>query len=313
MGINLPRQDLPSLFRTGRGSLEHPHLSRASGYLPTGVPGEPSRKRDLFRLRKNEPDQVLFLREKPTKCFESVNFFPKHAIIIGDITEEIMTEALIKSKHRVQKHGEVFTPAWMVQKMLDTPGVKEACENIYSTFLEPSAGDGNFLEAILERKLSAVTIYYNKRNWKTKSLFALSSIYGIEFLEDNLEVARSRMFLHYLDWYEDSFGERLGSNTDVYKSAHYLIKKNIVRGNTLTKRHPDSNELIMFSEWKRVKGYPSLVEEKRFAFAELFGENIDGEDRVVEGQLSLFEELDEDLRVGNTKKVVIQKVYTLGD
>ena len=81
----------------------------------------------------------------------------------------------------------------------------------------------------------------------------------------------------------------------------------------MTKRHPDSNELIMFSEWKRVKGYPSLVEEKRFAFAELFGENIDGEDRVVEGQLSLFEELDEDLRVGNTKKVVIQKVYTLGD
>lgn len=88
MGADLPRQDLPSLFRTGRGSLEHPHLSRASGYLPTGVPGEPSRKRDLFRLRKNEPDQVLFLREKPTKCFESVNFFPKHAIIIGDYAQE---------------------------------------------------------------------------------------------------------------------------------------------------------------------------------------------------------------------------------
>ena len=251
--------------------------------------------------------------EKPTKCFESVNFFPKHAIIIGDITEEIMTEALIKSKHRVQKHGEVFTPAWMVQKMLDTPGVKEACENIYSTFLEPSAGDGNFLEAILERKLSAVTNNYDKRNWKTKSLFALSSIYGIEFLEDNLEVARSRMFLRYLDWYEISFGERLNSRSDLYKSAYFLIKKNIVIGNTLTKRHPDSNELIMFSEWKRVKGHPSLVEEKRFAFAELFGENIDGEEMVVEGQLSLFEELDEDLRVGNTKKVVIQKVYTLGD
>lgn len=253
------------------------------------------------------------MREKPTKCFESVNFFSKHAIIIGDVTEGIMTEELIKSKQRVQKHGEVFTPAWMVQKMLDTPGIKEACENIYSTFLEPSAGDGNFLEAILERKLSAVTNYYDKRNWKTKSLFALSSIYGIEFLEDNLEVARSRMFLRYLDWYEISFGERLNSRSDLYKSAYYLIKKNIVRGNTLTKRHPDSNELIMFSEWKRVKGHPSLVEEKRFAFAELFGENIDGEDMVVEGQLSLFEELDEDLRVGNTKKVVIQKVYTLGD
>jgi conserved hypothetical protein len=224
-----------------------------------------------------------------------------------------MEENIIKSKDRVQKHGEVFTPSWMVQKMLDTPGIREKTEDIYSTFLEPSAGDGNFLEAILERKLSAVTRNYDKKNWKTKSLFALSSIYGIEYLEDNLEVARARMFLCYLDWYEDSFGERLSSNTDIYKSAHYLIKKNIVRGNTLTKRHPDSNELIMFSEWKRVKGYPSLVEEKRFAFAELFGENIDGEDKVVEGQLSLFEELDENLSVGKMEQVVIQKVYTLGE
>ena len=224
-----------------------------------------------------------------------------------------MEKNIIKSKDRVQKHGEVFTPSWMVQKMLDTPGIREKTEDIYATFLEPSAGDGNFLEAILERKLSAVTRNYDKKNWKTKSLFVLSSIYGIEYLEDNLEVARSRMFLHYLDWYEDSFGERLGSNTDIYKSAHYLIKKNIVRGNTLTKRHPDSNELIMFSEWKRVKGYPSLVEEKRFAFAELFGENIDGEDKVVEGQLSLFEEFDENLSIGKMEQVVIQKVYTLGE
>lgn len=224
-----------------------------------------------------------------------------------------MEENTIKSKDRVQKHGEVFTPSWMVQKMLGTPGIREKTEDIYATFLEPSAGDGNFLAAILEKKLSAVTRNYDKKNWKTKSLFALSSIYGIEYLEDNLEVARARMFLCYLDWYEDSFGERLSSNTDIYKSAHYLIKKNIVRGNTLTKRHPDSNELIMFSEWKRVKGYPSLVEEKRFAFAELFGENIDGEDKVVEGQLSLFEELDENLSVGKMEQVVIQKVYTLGE
>lgn len=92
-----------------------------------------------------------------------------------------MTEQIIKSKQRVQKHGEVFTPSWMVQKMLDTPGVKEACENIYATFLEPAAGDGNFLEAILARKLTAVKEQYHQRNWKTKSLFALSSIYGIEF------------------------------------------------------------------------------------------------------------------------------------
>ncbi|HEO0860675.1 TPA: methylase, partial [Streptococcus agalactiae] len=73
-----------------------------------------------------------------------------------------MEENLIKSKHRVQKHGEVFTPSWMVQKMLDTPGIKEACENVSATFLEPSAGDGNFLQAILERKLASVIKQYGK-------------------------------------------------------------------------------------------------------------------------------------------------------
>ena len=72
----------------------------------------------------------------------------------------------------MQKHGEVFTPSWMVQKMLDTPGIKEACENVSATFLEPSAGDGNFLQAILERKLASVIKQYGKRYWKTKSLIA---------------------------------------------------------------------------------------------------------------------------------------------
>ena len=73
---------------------------------------------------------------------------------------------------------------------------------------------------------------YDERSWKTKSLIALSSIYGIEFLEDNLEVARSRMFLYYLDWYEQIFSTKLTSRSDIYKSAYYLIHKNIVRGNT---------------------------------------------------------------------------------
>lgn len=82
-------------------------------------------------------------------------------------------ENLIKSKNRVQKHGEVFTPSWMVEKMLDIPGIKEASESITATFFEPSAGDGNFLQAILERKLKTVTEKYSDKVWKTKSLFAL--------------------------------------------------------------------------------------------------------------------------------------------
>ncbi len=239
---------------------------------------------------------------------------------INVFKELALEENLIKSKQRVQKHGEVFTPAWMVQKMLDTPGVKEACESVYKTFLEPSAGDGNFLQAILERKLKAVVRQYDKRNWKTKSLVALSSIYGIEFLEDNLEVARSRMFLYYLDWYERTFSVKLSSKSDIYKSAHYLIHKNIVRGNTLTQQHPVTGEPIRFNEWQMVKGHPSLVRKIPFALSELLGKEVEDDRAVVEGQLSFFD-IDDEFKIEDEavektdaiEEITIQKVYLLGD
>lgn len=234
--------------------------------------------------------------------------------------EVLMTsEKLIKSKERIQKHGEVFTPSWMVQKMLDIEGVKESCENIYATFLEPSAGDGNFLIAILERKLEAVTLQFDKTNWKTKSLFALTSIYGIEFLEDNLELARYKILSNYMEWYEKNLGERLSVNTGFFKSIKFIIRKNIIRGNTLTKKHPDTDEPIIFSEWKRVKGNPSKVEWSEFTFASLIGENVNVERGIPEGQLSLFD-LDsdgvDDITIDIDKKIEpividIQKVYQL--
>lgn len=234
----------------------------------------------------------------------------------------MLEENLIKSKHRVQKHGEVFTPSWMVQKMLDTPGVKEACENINATFLEPSAGDGNFLQAILERKLDAVEKHFDQKNWKSKSLIALSTIYGIELLEDNLEVARSRMFLTYLDWFESAFGSRLSSKSDIYKSAYYLIHKNIVRGNTLTQSHPITNEPICFNEWQVVKGHSTKVRKIPFTLAGLVGNEIEVEkiNNVVEGQLSFFD-IDESFMIedsriettNNIEEINIKKVYLLGD
>lgn len=222
-----------------------------------------------------------------------------------------MTEQLIKSKKRVQQHGEVFTPKWMVDLMLDIPEIKKACETVNTTFLEPAAGDGNFLLAILERKLQAITQQYHKKNWKTKSLFALASIYGIEYLEDNLELARDRLFIYYLDWYEEQFGERLSSKTDLYQSAHFLIHKNIVRGNTLTKRHPATDEWIVFYEWCPVKGSSSKINCKKFVFADLFGEEV-RDYTVVEGQLSLFEFEEESQKDDKEVIVSIYKVYQLG-
>lgn len=152
-----------------------------------------------------------------------------------------MVEELIKSKKRVQQHGEVFTPSWMVDKMLDIPDIQKACQRIDATFLEPSAGDGNFLAVILERKLQAVCQQFSEiSDRKIQSLWAVSSLYGIEYLSDNVELARNRLFVIYLDWYEETFSEALKPKGDIAQSVRYIISKNMVRGNTLTKRHPET-------------------------------------------------------------------------
>ena len=65
-----------------------------------------------------------------------------------------MAKSQIKSKERVADHGEVFTNEREVNAMLDL--VKDESFNVESTFLEPACGDGNFLIAILDRKLRKV-------------------------------------------------------------------------------------------------------------------------------------------------------------
>ena len=68
--------------------------------------------------------------------------------------------SLIKSQKRVADHGEVFTPPWMVEAMLDL--VRDETERLDSRFLEPACGSGNFLVRILQRKLAAVELKFGK-------------------------------------------------------------------------------------------------------------------------------------------------------
>lgn len=172
----------------------------------------------------------------------------------------LMVEELIKSKERVQQHGEVFTPSWMVNLMLDIPGIKEATESIDATFLEPAAGDGNFLVALLGRKLAIVEKLYahDLERCKLESLWALASIYGIEFLEDNHNRAQERMLASYSEWWLNVLGSPLVPHDDYYRSARFLIEKNIVRGDTLEQINPVTQSPIIFFEWKRTQ-YPTQV------------------------------------------------------
>jgi hypothetical protein len=97
---------------------------------------------------------------------------------------------LIKSKKRVADHGEVFTPAWLVEKMLDL--VKGETERIDARFLEPACSSGNFLVPILQRKLAAVELKFGRSNFDKRhyALLSLMCCYGIELLADNIAECR---------------------------------------------------------------------------------------------------------------------------
>src|ERR1700726_2645254 len=100
----------------------------------------------------------------------------------------------VVSRQRVLDHGEVLTGNREVNAILDL--VKHETERIDSRFLEPACGDGNFLTAILERKLAVVDKRYGKSqlDFERYAVLAVSSIYGIDILPDNVRDCRRRLF-----------------------------------------------------------------------------------------------------------------------
>lgn len=185
------------------------------------------------------------------------------------VTETIGEERVVKSRHRVKAYGEVFTPRRMVDRMLDL--VREELEVgrdfVDKTFLEPAAGDGNFLVAILRRKLHAIEKRYPAEEWPEESLFALASIYGIELLKDNHQDAKAIMIAEFLGFHE-AHGTSCGWDTSLRRAAEFLIDTNIVRGNTLTGQTPKGQD-IQFSWWNRVAGASGMVQREPFTLASL--------------------------------------------
>jgi hypothetical protein len=149
---------------------------------------------------------------------------------------------LVRSKQRVADHGEVFTPDWLVEGMLDL--VKGESERIDSRFLEPACGSGNFLVRVLGRKLTSVEMRYGKSEFEKRhfALLGLMCIYGIELLPDNVIECRQNMlevFAAYLDVTE---------HDDIYKAAAHVLSQNIVLGNAMTMRN-SAGAPIVFAEW----------------------------------------------------------------
>ncbi|WP_068397703.1 hypothetical protein [Kribbia dieselivorans] len=185
------------------------------------------------------------------------------------MTLSLVEEQVVKSRDRVKAYGEVFTPKHMVEQMLDlvAEDLETGPDFVDKTFLEPSAGDGNFLVAILRRKLAAIERRFPADEWRNESLFALASIYGIELLEDNHEDAKANLLAEFVGFHQ-AHGTPADPGTGLHRAAEFLIGTNIVRGNTLTAQTPEG-EGIQFSWWHRVEGQPGVVQREPFTLASL--------------------------------------------
>lgn len=150
--------------------------------------------------------------------------------------------SLVKSKQRVADHGEVFTPEWLVEAMLDL--VKGETERIDSRFLEPACGSGNFLVKILQRKLAAVELKYGKSDFERRhfALYGLMCLYGIELLPDNIAECRANLldvFAAYLN---------LQPSDDFHRAASHVLSQNLVHGDAMKMVTHDGKPLT-FAEW----------------------------------------------------------------
>lgn len=129
-----------------------------------------------------------------------------------------MAEKLIKSKTRVKEFAEVFTPNFIVRDMCDLIPA-EIWENIESTFLEPSCGNGNFIVEILKRK-------YSRCKTPKDGLKALASVVGIDIQADNCDECRERLLKQYIEHFPTA-------NNIVITTAYKILQNNIICGDSL--------------------------------------------------------------------------------
>lgn len=170
-----------------------------------------------------------------------------------------------KSKKRIRDHGEVFTHEKEVNAMLDL--VKRETDRIDSRFLEPTCGTGNFLYEILKRKLEIVKQRYKKSQFEYEkyAIVAVSSIYGVDLLEDNVKECVDRLFDLFDKEYTSLYKSKCKKSCR--ESVRYILSKNIIQGDALTLKTPDETKPIVFSEWSIAKD--NLLKRRDYTLANL--------------------------------------------
>lgn len=198
-----------------------------------------------------------------------------------------MPHQQVVSKQRVADHGEVYTNTREVNAMLDL--VKHETERIESRFLEPACGSGNFLVEILNRKLAVVASRYAKSQleYERYAVLAVSSLYGIDILADNVAACQARLLEVFNVQYSRLFKNLA---TDQCRNAvRYILSRNILHGDALTLKTVGNENVgaqaIVFSEWSAVNG--SMLKQRDFVYAHLVEQSSHRE-------MPLFSDLDEE-------------------
>jgi N-6 DNA Methylase. len=139
-------------------------------------------------------------------------------------------EKFIHTQEAVKQRGEVFTPTKLVKEMLDKLPL-EVFTDKTKTFLDNSCGNGQFLFAVLERKMENGATHEE----------ALNTIYGVELDFDNAEECRRRL---------------LNGSDDLKLRA--IVDHNIICANALDSEHPGWDKVGFYwhcdtEEWREYK------------------------------------------------------------
>lgn len=185
----------------------------------------------------------------------------------------------IISKQRVANFGEVYTNSREVNAMLDL--IQHQSERVDARFLEPACGVGNFLIEILKRKLHTVTKKYSKNQaeYEKQALIAVSSLYGIELLLDNIILCRNRLLTSFRENYLILFPKTYNDN--YLKSISYILSTNLIQGDALSLKDQFNKNLI-FPEWSFVNN--NYLKRRDFIYPDLVNKSS-------ERELPLFSDL----------------------
>lgn len=200
-----------------------------------------------------------------------------------NITKQ-QTDQQVISKQRVTDYGEVYTHPREVNAMLDL--VQQETARIESRFLEPACGTGNFLVEILHRKLAVVAERYarSQLDYERYAVIAVSSIYGIDILLDNVTACQTRLFDIFNQQYTTLF--KKDTKEQCRHAVKFILSRNILHGDALTLKTVIAPiKPIIFSEWSAVNG--SLLKRRDFIYGDLV-------DKASHRDMPLFSDLDEE-------------------